>query len=99
MRRGGTLSPPRPRAPAASRQAPPVLLREGQVSLGIDLGEAVGEGPEPWRIWVPRGRRLPSFSRFGSGDTETGLSKAPASGISGLFLLVHCTGLLGRLRS
>lgn len=31
MRRGGTLHPPRPRAPAATRQAPPFLPNEGQV--------------------------------------------------------------------
>lgn len=32
MRRGGTLHPPRPRAPA-TRQAPPFLPSEGQVFL------------------------------------------------------------------
>lgn len=31
MRRGGTLQPPRPRVPAAARQAPPFLRSEGQV--------------------------------------------------------------------
>lgn len=31
MRRGGILYPPRPRAPAATRQAPPFLRIEGQV--------------------------------------------------------------------
>ncbi|KAF7467774.1 Hypothetical predicted protein [Marmota monax] len=31
MRRGGTLHPPRPRAPAATHQAPPFLPSEGQV--------------------------------------------------------------------
>lgn len=31
MRRGGTLHPPRPRVPVATRQAPPFLLNEGQV--------------------------------------------------------------------
>lgn len=31
MRREGTLQPPRPRAPAAARQAPPFVPREGQV--------------------------------------------------------------------
>ena len=47
MRRGGPLPPPRPRVPAASRQAPPFLLsEEGQVS-------AVGS-----RGWVARPRDL-----------------------------------------
>lgn len=31
MRRGGTLHPPRPRVPAATRQAPPFLPSERQV--------------------------------------------------------------------
>jgi len=31
MRRGGTLHPPRPRVPAATRQAPPFLSSERQV--------------------------------------------------------------------
>lgn len=31
MRRGGALHPPRPRAPAATRQAPPFLPYEDQV--------------------------------------------------------------------
>lgn len=46
MRRGGPLPPPRPRVPAASRQAPPFLPSEGQVS-------AVGS-----RGWVARPRDL-----------------------------------------
>lgn len=31
MRRGGSLHPPKPRVPAATRQAPPFLPSEGQV--------------------------------------------------------------------
>lgn len=45
MRRGGTLRPPRPRAPAATRPVPPFRPSEGQVSPG-GAGEWWGES---WR--------------------------------------------------
>lgn len=63
MRRGGTLQPPRPRAPAATRQAPPFLPSEGQVFHADScdfkdqgLGEAQGLLRKGGNLWK-RGER------------------------------------------
>lgn len=72
MRRGRPLPPPRPRVPAASRQAPPFLPSEGQVS-------AVGS-----RGWVARPRDLAPRAFAESGGEAGGppryLSQSLGSG-------------------
>lgn len=68
MRRGGPLPPPRPRVPAASRQAPPFLPSEGQVfhpdSCDCEdqgLGKIQGLPRKEERLWKKgeRGLTLP----------------------------------------
>lgn len=50
MRRGGTLHPPRPRALAAARQAPPFLLSEDQ-----EVFRAVSRDLKARGFWEVRG--------------------------------------------
>lgn len=99
MRRGGTLHPPRPRVPAATRQAPPFLSSERQVSPG-GSGAVGGGGREPWRaahlLSLNAGEAgeatqfllpLPGFA-----DTKTGLF-CSSSGYPGSLLLLSSEGL------
>lgn len=99
MRRGGTLQPPRPRVPAAARQAPPFLRSEGQVSP-VGAGARGGRRREPWRaarllsLSRREARRPPSYS---SPSLGLGIVKqvffVPSSGHPGSVLLLSSQGL------
>lgn len=98
MRRGGTLHPPRPRAPAATRQAPPFLLNEGQVSpVGVGRGSG---GRESWRAAHLLSLNLGEakedthllLPHHGFGDGKMGLC-VPSSGHPGSVLLLLPHGL------
>lgn len=100
MRRGGTLHPPRPRVPAATRQAPPFLPSERQVSP-VGSGAVGGGGRAPWRS-----AHLLSLNAGGAGEaTQLLLPRppglqilkrvffVPASGHPGSLLLLSSEGL------
>lgn len=81
MRRGGTLHPARPRAPAATRQVPPFLPSKGQVSR-------VGSGAGGWRRAGGLARSAFAESEPGeAGDATQLLLPLPGFGD-------HNTGLL-----
>lgn len=81
MRRGETLHLPRPRVPAATRQAPPFLPSERQVSP-VGSGAVGGGGRTPWRSAhllslnageAGEGHPVTSPPPPGFADTKTGL--------------------------